>query len=109
MYKQLPYALCLIAVLGGCAPDIPLAEKVKAIQGKAVDLCAYLPTATSVAAVISAGNPATVSISAVANAICTAVINWKNSQGTTNSFAASCPKVGDICIQGEWVQPKKGN
>ena len=109
MFKHKLFALGLIAILGGCTAEMTLAEKVKAVQDKAVQLCSYLPTATSVGAIISAGNPAVVGVSAVANAICTAVINWKSTQATQNSFATGCPKVENICVEGEFVQPKKGN
>ena len=102
--KRAIFALTLI--LAGCSGS-SLADKVKSVQDEAVKLCAYLPTANSVSAIITAGNPTVVGISAVANAICTAVINWQKDQVTPNSFATGCPKVNGICVEGQF-QPKEG-
>ena len=97
-----------IILLGGCT-GTSLTDTVKAIQDETVKLCSYLPTVNSVSAIISAGNPAVIGVSAVANAICTAVINWKTAQATPNSFATECPKVNGVCVEGEFTKPMKGN
>ena len=96
-----------ILLLAGCT-GTSLTDTVKQIQDETVKLCAYLPTANSVAAIVSAANPAVVGIGAVANAICTAMINWQTDQKTINSFATECPKVNGVCIEGSY-RPKKGN
>ncbi len=106
IYKHKIFALGLIAILGGCTAEMTLQEKVKAVQDKAVLLCAYLPETASVISIISAGNATVVTVNAVANAICTAVINWQANKATPNSFASECPKVNDICIRGQFIKPK---
>ena len=104
--------VALVFFIGGCGvldSGSSLADKVKAVQDEAVKLCAYLPTATSVSAIITAGDPTVVGISAVANAICTAMINWQTDQKTVNSFATDCPRVNGVCVEGSYTKPKKGN
>jgi len=83
-----------------------LSEKVKAIQDKAVQLCAYLPQATAVTAMLSAANPAVTSVGAVANAICTAITNW-SSKRTEGTFTTECPRVNGVCVEGTFVDTIK--
>jgi len=106
--KRLLLALALTSLLGGCGlwGEMTTAQKITAIQEKAVALCNYLPQATSVAAMLAATNPTVVSVGAVANAICTAIIAWKGNQGTA-AFAAECPKVNGVCVTGVFVKPKE--
>ena len=97
-------ALALLALLTGCESNT-LAKQVKEVQDKAVELCAYLPSFNSVSAILTAGNPTAIGINAVANAICTAVIQWKDHQ--TNALVTDCPRVNGVCVQGQFVQPKE--
>lgn len=55
---------------GSTAAD---STKVTQIQAAAVKACGFLPMAESVAAMISAGNPAVISVAAIAGQICTVV------------------------------------
>jgi hypothetical protein len=43
------------------------------VQADAVAICSYLPTATTVASIISANNPLAITAEAVAQAICNAI------------------------------------
>lgn len=94
-------ALCL--TLSGCT-GTSLTEVVKQVQDKAVELCNYRPDPVAVAAMLTAANPTFVGYYAVANAICTAVIQWQNQP--KNSITSECPKVNGICVTGSFQTPK---
>lgn len=109
MNKKLLMILVLSSLLAGCGlGGMTTEEKITAIRDKAVNLCGYLPQANSVAAMLAASNPTAVSVGAVANAICQAVISWQSKQTTPNSFATECPKVNGVCVTGEFVKLQKG-
>lgn len=107
--KKLLMIVALSTLLTGCGTwgEMTTAQKVAAIQEKAVALCNYLPQAASVTAMLAASNPTVVSVGAVANAICQAVISWTAKQATPNSFSTECPKVNDVCVTGNFVKPKE--
>lgn len=97
-----------VAVLAASCGEMTLSEKVKAVQDKAVMICSYMPKADSVQHMLLASNPTTQGIEAIANAICTAVIAWQNSQKTGSAFATECPKVNGVCVEGKFVDKPKG-
>jgi len=105
--RKLLAVVALGGLLTGCGSwgELTTAEKIKAIQEKAVALCGYLPQATSVTAMLAASNPTVVSVGAVANAICTAVIQWNS--GDKQGFVTSCPKVNGVCVEGKFIKPPK--
>lgn len=74
-------------------------DEVKAIQEKVVEFCGFLPTATSVAAMVQAG-PIT-GVLAIATAICTVA-----SGGTGLSLVSTKPSgtVNGIKVEGQWVK-----
>jgi hypothetical protein len=61
--------------LGSFVKSGPDPAKITAIQAAVVKACGFLPMAESVAAMLSAGNPAVVTVSAIANQICVIVKN----------------------------------
>jgi hypothetical protein len=66
--SAISWVLGLFAPTSGGDP-----EKVAKIQAYAVKICGFLPMAETVTAILAQGNPAVISVSAVAGSICKAV------------------------------------
>lgn len=91
--------------LAGCGGG-SMSEQVSAIQAGAIKLCGYAPTAASVLAVLTAGNPAVTGVTAIVTAICGAVSNPP--LGLKSDDGKPCPQVNGVCIEGEFIEPKEG-
>lgn len=89
----LPFAL---AGCGGGTSEEP-ADPVAQVQLMAEKVCAFVPTASSVAAMLAANNPAVQGTVAIANAICAAVTRKAATPGLE-----SCPTVNGVCVEGEF-------
>jgi hypothetical protein len=89
--------MCLM--LSGCEGSA-LSDLVKQVQEKTVQLCQYLPETTAVTAMLSASNPTFVGVSAIANAICSAVVKWQ--EQPKNAITSECPKVNGVCVTGSF-------
>jgi hypothetical protein len=78
-------------------------KQVAAVQVLTQQACQFLPTASSVAAILTAqvpaGQPLVTGVQAVATAICNAV------NSTTKSAPQDCPfgKVNGVCVDGKKV------
>lgn len=94
--KQFAIIAILAMSLAGCNAD-----KVEAIRAFASGYCGFIPSAASVAAVL-AGNPAIATVGGVGKAICDAVTAKKVMTLIPEGKPAECPKVNDVCIEGEW-------
>lgn len=79
-------------------------DDVKKVQARVVAMCGFLPSAASVAAMLSAGNPAVVGVIGVATAICQAVSAQEEFKGIT--AYSSTPTVNGVPIEGDWVIKK---
>lgn len=103
--KCLVVLAVLSPLLVGCGGgELTLSEKVAEVRAKTTEICSYLPTVNSVAAMISAANPAVVTVGAIAQAICNAVTNPQQSL-----LKSECPTVNGVCVEGEFIDPKKGD
>lgn len=96
-------ALIAASTLAGCAttggvPNI----NVQDVQNAALAACSFLPTASTVANIIAAGNPALQTAEAVAQAICAAVAVASPSGKLGGSIAL--PTVNGVVIHGTWVK-----
>ncbi len=60
--------------LGGCATNAGGGFDISAVQNATVAACRFLPTASTVANIIAAGNPLLATAEAIAAAICAAVL-----------------------------------
>jgi hypothetical protein len=112
MHKFMLGTALLPIVLGGCATisggSGPTAAQV---EGAAVALCSYLPTADSVAALLSA-NGAIMTAEAIAQIICTAVGPVPTTQ--SGRFKATAPVTvlvngKPVTVTGSFVAAVKGN
>jgi len=92
------YGTILVACLvtGGCEAD-----RVTQVRDKAVELCGYMPAAASVTAMFN-DDPTIQNAAVAAQLICTAVVAWHNQKMITLLQPDACPKVGNVCIEGEW-------
>lgn len=72
MIKQLLLAPLLALALTNCAM-LEGKPNIGQVQSLAVGVCAFLPTAETVARILAAGSPALATSSAIANAICAAI------------------------------------
>jgi hypothetical protein len=91
--------MLLPLLLLGCGTG-SLDSQVKDVQAAAVKACGFLPTASSVAAILSAGNPAVTGVTAVATAICAAVTKVAPQ---ARGLEQECPRVNGVCVEGEFV------
>lgn len=79
-------------------------DDVKAVQEKVVGMCGFLPTAASVAAMLSAGNPVVTGVVGVATAICQAVTAAQQQPGLAlASFKNGFGTVNGVPIEGDFV------
>lgn len=86
-----------VAALSGCSkPEEGEGDAVAKVRALTEKICAFLPTASSVAAMLAANNPAVSGVTAIANAICEAV--------SRKSMApdAACPMVNGVCVEGDF-------
>lgn len=81
-------------------------DDVKAVQEKVVGMCGFLPTAASVAAMLSAGNPVVTGVVGVATAICQAVSASRSTPGLTlASFkTVGYGTVNGVPIEGDFIK-----
>ncbi len=84
----------LALALPGCVTSSGTTLNVQDVQAAAVAACAFLPTATTVASLIAANNPALTTASAIAAAICAAVT------AKSAPLGASGPAVAGVPIRG---------
>ena len=104
MIRKLFFAAPVAAALalGGCATGgvtaTSVATTISAVQQAAVLACGFLPTAATVASILSGGNPLVSTASAIAQAICTAVTPKSVRRG------ASVPMVGNVVVHGRFVK-----
>jgi hypothetical protein len=101
--RKLAYALLTAGSigLGGCASITPanVTTVISQVQADAVAVCGFLPTAATVANIISAGNPLIATVSAIAEAICSAVLPAK-----LGRKLAVIPTVNGVPIHGRFVR-----
>jgi len=89
--------------LGGCAttgggqqsPEDIVAQ----VQKTTAQICSFVPTAATVAALVSGGNPTIVSATALAQAICAAVTRPK-----ARAKGAAIPTVNGVAIEGRFIR-----
>jgi hypothetical protein len=96
-------AAALSLALAGCGgsnegPADPVAQ----VQLLAEKACAFVPTASSVAAMLAAGNPAVQGTVAIAEAICAAVTRKGALKPGENVGACSHGEVNGVCVEGEF-------
>jgi hypothetical protein len=100
LFFAAPVAVAL--ALGGCATGSVTATTVAAtvaqVQQATILACNFLPTAATVASILSGGNPLVSTASAIAQAICTAVTTKAARQG------GPAPSVGNVVIHGRFVK-----
>lgn len=103
--RKFMLALPLLATLAGCAtgtsPAPTNVDIIKAVRDAAVATCGFLPDAVTVGNIILAGNPAFVTASAIATAICAAVNNLPK---TAMRRGAAVPTVAGVPIHGRFVR-----
>lgn len=88
----------LTVAVSGCGSNSKFDEQVANIQSITVKTCKYLPTAATVAAILTSGNAVVTGATTIATAICSAV------SAKQQALIDSCPMVNGICIQGEYVR-----
>ena len=86
--------------LSGCAgiTAATTATIISQVQQATVLACGFLPTASTIANILAAGNPAVQAVSAVATAICTAVTAKVARRG------GAIPNVNGVAVHGRFVQ-----
>ncbi len=93
---------CVASITPGGVPTIGL--DIATIQADAVLACAYLPTASTIAAIISANNPLTITAEMVAYAICNAIGGNVVASRRVSATAVVIPQ--GLVIHGRYVGKK---
>jgi putative component of membrane protein insertase Oxa1/YidC/SpoIIIJ protein YidD len=101
--RALLIAVALALALAGCGkPESgEPADPVALVQMYAEQTCKFVPTASSVAAMLAANNPAVQGAVAIAQAICAAVTRKGVTPGG-NVGACSHGEVNGVCVEGEF-------
>lgn len=92
-------AIAMGAGLPGCVTTSGTTLNVQDVQAAAVAACAFLPTATTVASLIAANNPALNTAEAIAAAICAAVTAKSAPLGASGPAVAGVPIRGQFTLQ----------
>lgn len=84
---------------------VDISDDVQLIQAMVVKSCGFLPTASTVAAILTAGNPTVLTASAIAGSICAAV----KASSLVSVYGllggdAEVPTVNGVKIEGEFVR-----
>ena len=87
------------STLGSGGAPVDLAGFIAQVQATTSAVCAFLPTAETVAGIIATGNPIVTTAGAVANAICAAVAPAK-----AGKLRAAQPTVAGVAIHGRFIQ-----
>jgi len=106
MLKKVAVTLTLVLTLAlaGCfggEDDGSVNDTIENVREQTVKVCNYLPTVGSVAAILTAGNPAVVGVHAIATAICGAVTSVP--QGLVSSDVKIVPMVNGVPVDGQFV------
>lgn len=89
--------------LGGCGTTGGLAGlSAASVQQLTVEICGYLPTAATVAAIFASGNAAITTIEAAASAICAAV----TPVAAGGRLRGTTPTVAGVVVHGRFVTRK---
>lgn len=81
-------------------------DDVKAVQERVVEMCGFLPTANSVAAMLSAGNPVVTGVMGIATAICQAVSSTRRTGLSLIAMRSGLGEVNGVPIEGDFVTGK---
>jgi PBP1b-binding outer membrane lipoprotein LpoB len=98
-------ALAVAVLSAGCSETQN--DQVAKIREFTVRLCSFMPSVQSVTAILAAANPAVTGTLQIATAICDAVSDTPVPPPGVASLKSDgeCPKVNDVCVEGEWVAP----
>jgi hypothetical protein len=91
-------ALVLSGCAGGGVTPATVSATISQVQQAAVLACGFLPTAATVASILSGGNPLVTTAAGIAQAICTAVTAKAVRRG------GPAPSVGGVVIHGRFVK-----
>jgi cation transport ATPase len=90
-----------VMFLAGCSPQVN--DNVTKVVEASKQICSFVPTDATVVALIKVMGGE--SAHAIATAICNAVTAQAGVD--TRSMEKECPKVKDVCIEGEFVEGEK--
>ncbi len=104
--RKFLFAAPLIAavMLSGCATTtggVDTKVLIEQIRQATVAVCGFLPTVTTVADILLAGNPAIITVGAISNAICEAV---KTIPPQAARRGVAPPSVAGVVIHGRFVR-----
>ena len=126
--RMMAVAVGLAAMtLAGCATTNPvtgvtttttptLAQIISDVQTACTTACKFVPTASTIAGIVSAGNPGVIGASAIASAICAAIeaapplASTRLSRGKYKRSDGSVASVSGVLVRGWMVSNKyRGN
>jgi hypothetical protein len=91
-------ALC--TALGACVTTEDVNSKITQVQDFTRIGCSFVPTVTTVAKILAAGNPIVDTASSVADAICAAVTTVPLADGPGDSR----PRVNGVVVEGKFIR-----
>lgn len=99
--KSLLLAMALAVGLAGCGPasDDGSTDPIATVQVLVEKTCSFVPTASSVAAMLAANNPAVQGTVAIATAICAAVTRKSVTPGDGSDCYGT---VNGVCVEGKF-------
>jgi hypothetical protein len=95
--------------LGGCSttgtpPITNINSFIAQVQSTAVAVCAFLPTAGTVAEIITLGNPLVSTVDQIVSSICTAVATTVVPPLAGTRFGIAPPTVLGVVVHGRFVK-----
>jgi hypothetical protein len=97
--------IAALGLLGACTSSSNVNSIISQAQQVAVATCGFLPTAETIAAIVSAGDPSLKVPDAIAKAICLAVAALpKPAAQRARAMAAPPPMVGGVVVTGAFVK-----
>lgn len=77
--------------------------RVQAVRERVAEMCGFLPTVTSVSAMLAAANPTVTGVIGIATAICQAVTT---SSAMNFALSSTLGTVNGVPIEGDWIKGK---
>lgn len=104
--RKLALVFAAVFALAGCGEDVPaeISEQIAKVRNYAVQICGFLPTATSVHGMLVSQNPEITGLFALARAICDVAVSGETPPlGLLNMDPKECPKINGVCVEGSFI------
>ncbi len=108
VFGGLAFGAIALAAVAGCATTGGGvgSDTITQIQNAAIKACSFLPTVTTITAILGLHNPTYETVSDIASAICKAVVPAPTPNPLSRTAKPAAPTVAGVPIDGQFVTAK---